>query len=140
MMYPELNKTEIKQLAEEALYFSELGSLPTFPSKAIQENADEALAPLISARSTDLLILDEVYDGADQFFRDKVSDRVLNLIHRSGSVLFISHSHSNIKRACNRAILLHEGRIVLDSTPDDVLRAYDDLNFITHNRHQSSAA
>ena len=128
MMYPELNKVEIKQIAEESLHFSELDNFADVPFKNYSKGMQMRLSlPLISSRPTDLLILDEVYDGADQFFRDKVSDRVLKLIHKSGSVLFVSHSHSNIKKACNRAILLHEGRIILDSTPEDVLKAYDAL-------------
>ena len=128
MMYPSLNRDETRQLVEESLTFSELGSFVDVPFKAYSKGMQIRLAlPLISAQPTDLLILDEVYDGADQFFKEKISDRVLKLIRRSGSVLFISHDHGNIKKACNRAVLLHEGRILLDSTPEDVLDIYDRL-------------
>ena len=126
MMYPEFNRTEQQQLVEESLDFSDLGRFVDVPFKAYSKGMQMRLTlPLVSASPTDLLILDEVYDGADQFFRQKISDRILKLIHRSGSVLFISHDHDNIKKACNRAILLHEGHILLDSTPEAVLRAYD---------------
>ena len=128
MMYPGLNKTELKQLVEEALKFSGLGSFLDVPFKTYSRGMQVRFSlSLISARPTDLLILDEVYDGADQFFRNKISERVLNLIHASGSVLFVSHSRENIKQTCNRAILLHKGKVLLDSHPNEVFYAYNQL-------------
>ena len=128
MMYPGLNKVELRQLVEESLRFSGLGSFLDVPFKMYSKGMQVRFSlSLISARPTDLLILDEVYDGADQFFRNKISKRILKLIFASGSVLFVSHSHNNIRETCNRAILLHKGKILLDSHPDEVLYAYKQL-------------
>ena len=129
MMYPDLNRVEMKQLVEECLKFSGLGQFLDVPFKTYSKGMQVRFSlSLVSARTTDLLILDEVYDGADQFFCSKISQRILNLIYNSGSVLFVSHGHSEIKDTCNRAILLHKGKIVLDSSPEETLYAYKHIS------------
>ena len=99
MMYPHIAKREREQVVEESLEFSGLKNFVNTPFKNYSKGMQMRLTlPLISALPTDLLILDEIYDGADQFFKERISGRVLNLIKKSGSVLFVSHDHGNIKK------------------------------------------
>ncbi len=69
---------------------------------------------LISSRPVDLLVLDEVFNGADHFFNEKITERIKNTIRKSGAVLFVSHSMDLISDVCNRVIVFKNKKIVFD--------------------------
>ena len=77
---------------------------------------------IVSARPCDLLILDEVFNGADAFFNEKVSKRIKDVILKSGAVIFISHSEDLVKEICNRGVLIGNKKILFDG---NINLAYD---------------
>ena len=76
---------------------------------------------VVSSRPSDILILDEVFSGADHLFSKKISDRIFNIIQNSGIVIFVSHSVEHIRRVCNRVILLDQGKIIYDGAVNEGL-------------------
>ena len=62
---------------------------------------------MISALPADILILDEVFNGADEFFNEKITKRVTKMIDDSKVVIFISCESSIVEKVCNRAVVLH---------------------------------
>ena len=122
-LYPgDFDKTE---LIEDALDFSELGHFLDVPFRLYSNGMQARLClSLISCRPCDLLILDEVFEGADAFFRTKIARRILNMIEHSGAVLFVSHTPEQIKTVCNRLIVLHQGKIAFDGDVDEGLAFY----------------
>lgn len=123
--YPQLSKIEKARLIDESLNFSELQMFLDAPVKFYSAGMNVRLClSLISARPGDVLILDEVFDGADQFFREKVSKRILEMIRNSGAVVFISHSFDQIRKVCNRVIVLHQGKIVFDGAASEAEKIY----------------
>jgi ABC-2 type transport system ATP-binding protein len=125
-LYPEMRDSEKK--INEALEFSELGSFLDTPFKHYSNGMQARLClSVLTIEPTDLLILDEVFEGADQFFREKISERVLKLIENSGAVLFVSHNEDQLSRVCNRAIWLHEGKVAFDGEIQEGLRRYRSL-------------
>jgi ABC-type polysaccharide/polyol phosphate transport system ATPase subunit len=119
----------IAAIAEEAMEFSELGIFLDTPWETYSAGMKARLClSLMTAMPPDLLILDEVYDTTDQFFQKKMTDRLLDFIHQARAVIFVSHSPDLLKKICNRAIVLHEGRIAYDGSVDQALKAYDFLN------------
>tara|TARA_R110000868_G_scaffold164359_12_gene396905 strand:- start:5713 stop:6501 length:789 start_codon:yes stop_codon:yes gene_type:complete len=124
-LFPNIDKAQRKAIIEDALEFTELGHFLDTPYRTYSKGMQARLSlSLISSKPTDLLILDEVFDGADEFFQEKISKRVLNMIHNSGAVIFVSHSPDQILQACNRAIFLNEGRIEIDGSPEEVIQYY----------------
>jgi len=120
LIYPNEN---VKALVEEALEFSELGKFLDVPLRTYSKGMLARLGLSLSAlKGSDLLILDEVFDGADQFFRDKISARMQQVMRQSGAVIFISHSEEQIRRVCNRLLLLRDGAIVFDGGVEQGLR------------------
>lgn len=127
-MYPSLSKQEVNELVDEALDFSELNKFVDTPFKFYSKGMQTRLTlSIISARPCELLILDEIFDGADQFFREKVSARVLKMIEKSGAVIFVSHSTENVKQACNRVVVFNHGEIVFDGDVDQGIEYYNSL-------------
>ncbi len=123
-LYPQVEDRQL--LVEESLAFSELGHFLDAQVKFYSNGMHARLClSLISARPGDILILDEVFDGADQFFRQKISERITKMIEKSGAVVFVSHSFEQIQRACNRVVILsREEGLVFDGPPVEAEKFY----------------
>lgn len=115
-------------IVEEALEWSELGHFVDVPVRVYSKGMQTRLIlSLISSCPCDLMILDEVFDGADQFFSSKTVPRLLNTIHQSGAVLFVSHVEEQIRNVCNRLLLLDHGKIIFDGSVELGLKKYKNL-------------
>ncbi|MFA6237020.1 MAG: ATP-binding cassette domain-containing protein [Bacteriovorax sp.] len=129
--YPEYLST-LDEIISESLDFSELKEFIDAPIKTYSKGMMVRLTlSLLSAKPADLLILDEVFDGADEFFREKLSERIKLLIENSNSVIFVSHYEAQVQSVCNRAILISEGTILHDG---DIAKAYAIYRSIKHDQ------
>jgi ABC-type polysaccharide/polyol phosphate transport system ATPase subunit len=114
------------EIVEEALDFSELRKFRDVAFKYYSNGMQARLyLSLISCLPTDLLILDEVFEGADTFFREKISKRIQTLIESSGAAIFVSHSPDQIRRVCNRVMVLSEGQLAYDGPVEEGIRFYE---------------
>jgi ABC-type polysaccharide/polyol phosphate transport system ATPase subunit len=127
-LYPE-HHANLPSIVEEALEFSELGQFLDMPFKLYSNGMQARLClSMISCLPCDLLILDEVFDGADFFFKEKISKRILKMIESSGAVVFVSHSAEQVEAVCNRLVLVQNGKIAFDGNVKEGLRFYVTLN------------
>jgi ABC-type polysaccharide/polyol phosphate transport system ATPase subunit len=123
LIYP--GDPDRKAIVEEAMKFSELGQFLDIAYKYYSKGMQARLClSLVSAKPCDVIILDEVFDGADIFFREKMARRVLNLIKESGAALFVSHSPEQVHEVCNRVLLIDHGKIIFDGPVKEGLEKY----------------
>jgi ABC-type polysaccharide/polyol phosphate transport system ATPase subunit len=123
LIYP--GEDDRERIVQEATEFSELGKFLDVPYRLYSNGMQARLClSLISSRPCDLLILDEVFDGADAFFREKISARILRMISASGAVVFVSHGDDQVRRVCNRLIVLRDGVIAHDGDVEEGLALY----------------
>lgn len=128
IIYAHLPKHERQAIVEESLVFSELDEFVDSPFKFYSKGMKVRLfLSIVSARPCDLLILDEVFNGADIFFNEKISERILKVINTSGAVLFISHSEEIVKEVCNRAVVLGNKKVLFDGPVDEAITKYHKL-------------
>lgn len=119
------NAAEISKIIEESIAFSELHKLIDAPLKSYSKGMLLRLSmSVLSARPADLLILDEVFDGADEFFRAKLTARIKNLIEESGAVILVSHYENQILEVCNRVLVMKDGHIIFDGSPQEAFEVY----------------
>jgi lipopolysaccharide transport system ATP-binding protein len=74
----------------------------------------------------DLLLVDEVLAVGDAEFQRKCLGRMEAIGASGRTVVFVSHSLPAILRLCDRVILLDRGGVVVDGSPQEVIRAYLD--------------
>lgn len=72
-----------------------------------------------------ILILDEATTGLDPVVRDEILDLFLAFIQdEERSVFFSSHITSDIEKVSDYVVFLHQGKVVLEESKDDLLYQY----------------
>jgi ABC-type polysaccharide/polyol phosphate transport system ATPase subunit len=74
------------------------------------------------------LVVDEVLAVGDAHFQEKCLQRVGELRSRATTMLCASHNAQMITDFCDRAIWLEKGRVVMDGTAGEVMKAYGARN------------
>ena len=125
LLFPELK--DVDTIVEEALEFSELGTFVDTPYRNYSKGMQARLClSLVSNQPADLVILDEVFDGADKYFGNKVSKRFIELMQQSGAVLFVSHDPGQVLEICNRVIVMEHGEIIFDGNNKEGVSFYEE--------------
>jgi ABC-type polysaccharide/polyol phosphate transport system ATPase subunit len=74
----------------------------------------------------DILLIDEILAVGDAGFQQKCLTRI-DEFRRRKTIIYVSHSAASVRELCNRALLLHEGVLLADGPPDQVLAEYTEL-------------
>jgi iron complex transport system ATP-binding protein len=75
------------------------------------------------AQGAPILVLDEPTDALDLRHQARLVEALRGRARRGGSALLVMHDLSLAGSACDRVVLLDQGRIAASGTPADVLRA-----------------
>lgn len=127
-LYPELGRVAKRALIEDALRFSGLGKFLDAPFKSYSFGMQTRLGlSILSSAPSEILILDEVFQGADAGFQVRITDRFYAIMRDSGAVLFVSHTPEEVRRVCNRVAVLDQGQIVFDGDVDEGIGFYERL-------------
>ena len=120
-----INAREMDAKVDEILEFAELGSFADTPTKYLSRGMLARLAfSTATTASPDILLLDEALSGGDLAFREQAQDRLQDLIARTSIVVMASHTMVTVRQLCTRVIWLHQGQIIQDGTPDEVIKSY----------------
>ena len=80
---------------------------------------------IASARTHDVLLIDEALATGDAAFRRRSDERIRELREAAGTVFLVSHSPEAVRTTCQRALWVDAGRLVMDGSADDVVDAYE---------------
>jgi ABC-type polysaccharide/polyol phosphate transport system ATPase subunit len=72
----------------------------------------------------DILLVDEVLQVGDLEFQQKCVARMEEFMSRGMTLVLVSHSPKSVLELCQRAVWMHEGRIVADGPAADVVAAF----------------
>jgi len=118
-------RSELARKFDEIVAFAELEKFIDTPVKHYSSGMYVRLAFAVAAHlEPEILIVDEVLAVGDLRFQRKCLDKMENVSQQGRTVLFVSHNMAAVTRLCQRAILLEEGRVVLDDTAAQVVSAY----------------
>ena len=118
---------EIDRMYDDIWEFAELRDFQDQKLKNYSSGMQVRLAFSIAIRAKgDILLLDEVLAVGDAAFQQKCTDYFASL-HGNQTVILVTHAMTNVRKFCDRAILIEGGKIVLDDKPDVVAKAYEDL-------------
>jgi ABC-2 type transport system ATP-binding protein len=70
----------------------------------------------------DVLLIDEVLAVGDEAFQAKCIDRVRRFQREGRTIVLVTHALDTVRAICDRAVMLHHGRVHASGMPDDVVR------------------
>ena len=118
-------KDFIREKYNEIVEFSDLGDFIHVPVKNYSSGMKARLGfSIATVVEPEILILDEVLSVGDAKFRKKSEKRIQAMFDQGITVLFVSHNIDQIKRICNKAILLEQGRLIADGPVEEVCSIY----------------
>ncbi len=118
----------IESKYDEIVEFSELGDFINVPIKNYSSGMRARLGfAIATAVEPEVLILDEVLSVGDAKFRKKSEDKVKSLFNKGVTVLFVSHSTDQVRRLCDKAIILKQGEIIASGEVNEVCAIYDEM-------------
>ena len=116
----------LEEKYDEILEFSELGEFIDVPIKNYSSGMRARLGfSIATVVEPEILILDEVLSVGDAKFRKKCERKMQKMFDHGVTVLFVSHSLAQVKRLCNKAILLEHGQLIAQGDIDDVSEIYE---------------
>jgi len=123
-----MTRDEIERKIADIGEFAELGDFLSLPVRTYSSGMQVRLGfAIATAIDPEILLLDEGLGAGDERFAKRAQHRIDALIKRSNIMVLASHSTELIRQMCNRAILMHHGRIIADGKPDEVLAEYHSL-------------
>ncbi|WP_296126837.1 ATP-binding cassette domain-containing protein [uncultured Anaerococcus sp.] len=135
-----------KTIREEVKFFARLNQMRNLDEKTLQAYFDrfeikgslddkikslskgnqqkvQLLASLIY--KPEFLILDEPFSGLDPYNANLLMGIIKEINEEGATIIFSSHNMENVEQLCDRLIMLKNGKIVLNGSPDEIRNSYE---------------
>ena len=122
------SKEFIDSKFEEIVKFSGLRKFLDVPLKNYSSGMKSRLGfSIATIVEPEILILDEVLSVGDAKFRKKSEKKILSMMDKGVTVLFVSHSLAQVQRICNKAMILENGTIRNIGDVDEIAAEYENM-------------
>ncbi|MBV8070488.1 MAG: ABC transporter ATP-binding protein [Acidobacteriaceae bacterium] len=118
-------KAEMLEREQRIIEFSEIGDFVDVPVKQYSSGMYMRLAFAVATEvDPDILILDEILAVGDVPFQEKCFERLRNFRESGKTILLVTHSLQQVTDFCDRALLLDNGRLMLNGSPEEVVSRF----------------
>jgi len=117
----ERDEAELREAVWETLELFEIDHLAGKYAGTLS-GGQRKLLELARALMTDpeMLLLDEPFAGVNPTLEEKLLDRIHALRERGYTFLLVEHDMDLIMQNCERVIVMHQGRMLAEGTPEDI--------------------
>jgi ABC-type polysaccharide/polyol phosphate transport system ATPase subunit len=123
-----LSKRQVQEREAQIIEFAELGDFIDAPIKQYSSGMYMRLAFAVATEvDPDILLIDEILAVGDGAFQKKCFDRIRRFRDEGKTILFVSHDMGSVRKFCDRVLLIHNGQLQQDGTPDQVIVSYEEL-------------
>ncbi|MDE5586894.1 MAG: ABC transporter ATP-binding protein, partial [Bacilli bacterium] len=120
-----LTAAEIDSRITDIIEFSELGNFIDSPVRTYSSGMYMRLAFSVAINvDAEVLLIDEILAVGDQHFQDKCFEKLTELKNSGKTIVIVSHSLNSIKKLCDRAIWIYEGKVKMDGQTSKVIDEY----------------
>ena len=74
--------------------------------------------------NTEILIIDEVLSVGDFHFQEKSLNKIMEMIEKGTTVLFVSHDIEQVEKLCKKAIWLEKGKVKVIGDAKKICKEY----------------
>ena len=118
----------LKERFDEIIDFAELKDFVDVPVKNFSSGMTTRLGFSIATIYTpDILIVDEILAVGDFAFQKKCEKRIGDMLNSGTTLLLVSHSTEQVRRICDRAVLINKGKMLIEDDVDTVCDLYTHL-------------
>lgn len=130
---------EIDAMYDDIVEFAELGDFMDQKLKNYSSGMQVRLAFSCAIRAkSDILVLDEVLAVGDEAFQRKCNDYFEKMKKdKDQTIVLVTHSMDNVRKYCNKAMMIESGKIVSIGDPEKVADEYSSANLPDANRDKS---
>ena len=91
----------------------------------------QAIVIIALSCKTEYLMLDEAFDGLDPAMRMAIKNMITDeIVDRNAAVIVSSHNIAEISEICDRAMLIHKGRLLLSDELDSITGGFSKLQLV----------
>ena len=120
-----MKRNEIARKFDEMVAFAEISRFIDTPVKRYSSGMYLRLAFSVAAHlEPDILLVDEVLAVGDAAFQKKCLGKLGGVASEGRTVLFVSHNLGQLRRLCERGVLLSQGKCLDVGSIDDVIIEY----------------
>ncbi len=122
------SKRDMLERQQRIIEFADIGDFIDAPVKQYSSGMYMRLAFAVATEvDPQVLLVDEILAVGDAGFQEKCFERIRKFRQSGKTILFVSHSMSNVQEHCERVLLLEQGSIVIDGRPEEAIAMYKSL-------------
>ncbi|OYW86574.1 hypothetical protein B7Z17_00020 [Candidatus Saccharibacteria bacterium 32-49-10] len=119
------DKEQMEAMYDDIVDFAELHDFMEERLKNYSSGMQVRLAFSIAIRAeADILLLDEVLAVGDEAFQRKCDEYFSSLKKKGKTIILVTHDMDAVRKYCNKAILIKDGRVIADGSPDVIADTY----------------
>ena len=121
-------KEMLREMEHEIIEFAELEKFADVPVKNFSSGMVTRLGfSIATIYKPDILIVDEILSVGDFRFQAKCEERIGSMLESGTTLLLVSHSTEQVRRICDKAVLINHGNMLLHGDVDEVCDMYTRL-------------
>lgn len=119
-------KSFMQQHFDEIIEFAELQDFVDVPLRNFSSGMSARLGfSIATIVKPDILIVDEVLSVGDATFRKKCEDRMYKMLEGGTTLLFVSHTASEVKQICQNVLWLDKGIVRACGKTSEIMPLYE---------------
>jgi len=123
-----IERDEMLERFGEIEEFADIGKFMDQPVKTYSSGMRSRLGFAVAVNvRPDVLVLDETLSVGDAVFKQMGLQKMRELRDKGTTILFVSHSMGMMKSFCNKAILLHKGKLIASGETIETIDRYQAL-------------
>lgn len=120
-----LSDKQIEEIRDDIIAFADIGAHIEQPLRTYSSGMRSRLGFAISVHmNPDILIIDEALSVGDNSFSDKCLAKMDEFKQKKKTILFVSHSVTQMQSFCDKVLWLHRGEIVGLEKPEKIIMPY----------------
>lgn len=119
------SKKELKDKIEDIIDFSELKEFIDVPLKNYSSGMYARLGfSIATIYEPEILIIDEVLSVGDFHFQEKSLNKIMEMIEKGTTILFVSHDIEQVEKLCKKVIWLEKGKVKVIGDAKKICKEY----------------
>ncbi|MFN8233311.1 MAG: ABC transporter ATP-binding protein [Actinomycetota bacterium] len=118
-----LSRRDTDRVFDDIVGFAELGEFMDSQTKFYSSGMLVRLGFAVAVHvEPDVLLIDEVLAVGDEAFQARCLERIGRFQSDGRTIVLVTHALDTVREVCDRAVMLHHGRVHASGAPDDVVR------------------